>query len=267
MERTHAGRLHGKVAVITGVASGIGRATALAFLREGATVVGGDRDASGAATTAAMATAAGHHLTVVTVDATDAAAMRALIDGAVAAHGRLDCLFNNVGTNLVRALPDVTDDEWDATINTNLKSVFLGCRAAIPHLAAHGGGSIINNASNAGLIGRPGDPVYCATKHGIVGLTKSLALGHGPQNIRVNAICPGPIETPMVAVMRDAAPDAAAFDRHVAGQTALKRIASAEEVADLVVFLASDESRYITGAAIPIDGGKAAGMLPGMAFP
>ncbi len=258
------GRLHQKVAVVTGIASGIGRATALTFAREGAVVVGSDIDDAGGAATVAIARAAGFAIEFVPSDATAAASVRALVDGAVAAYGRLDCLFNNVGRNLIKMLPDVTDDEWDLTLNTNLKSVFLGCRAAIPHMARQGSGAIVNNASNAGIIGRPGDPVYCATKHGIVGLTKSLALGHGPQGIRVNAICPGPIETPMIGEMRAKSADVAAFDRNVAGQTALKRIATAEEVADLVAFLCSDESRYITGAAIPIDGGKAAGMIPGM---
>ena len=259
-----AGRLHGKVAVITGIASGIGRATALLFAREGAIVVGGDRDDVGGAATVAMAHQAGHAMAFVPTDATDRSSVHALIDGAVAAHGRIDCLFNNVGRNLIKLVPEVTDDEWDLTLDTNLKSVFLGCRAAIPHMAQRGSGAIVNNASNAGIIGRPGDPVYCATKHGIVGLTKSLALGHGPRGIRVNAICPGPIETPMIGAMRASVTDVAAFDRNVAGQTALKRIAGADEVADLVAFLCSDESRFITGAAIPIDGGKAAGMIPGM---
>ncbi len=264
---TTRGRLHGKVAVLTGIASGIGRATALTFAREGAIVVGGDRDAPGGARTVEIARQAGLSVEFRPLEATDPASVRAFIDGAVADYGRIDALFNNVGVNLVRMLPDVTDEEWDVTVDTNLKSVFLGCRVAIPHMARQGAGAIVNNASNAGLIGRPGDPVYCATKHAIVGLTKSLALGHGPHGIRVNAICPGPIETPMVSSMREASVDRAAFDRNVAGQTALKRIGAAEEVADLVAFLCSDGARFITGAAIPIDGGKAAGMIPGMIVP
>ncbi len=259
------GRLMGKVSVITGVASGIGRATALAFVREGSHVIGGDHDEVGGRETAKLISdATGRTMVFVTTDVTSGHDVSRLIQTATDAHGHLDALFNNVGVNLVRMVPDVTEEEWDATIDTNLKSVFLGCKFAIPHLARVGGGAIVNNASNAGIMGRPGDPVYCASKHGIIGLTRSLALGHGPQGIRINAICPGPIETPMIGVMRRAASDPDAFDRNVAGQTALKRIGTADEVADLVAFLCSDSARNITGAAIPIDGGKAAGMIPGM---
>ena len=259
------GRLAGKVSVITGVASGIGRATALAFAREGAHVIGGDQDdAGGLETVRLIRDATGETMDFLATDVRSGRDVARLIQAAVDAHGYLDALFNNVGVNLVRMVPDVTEEEWDATIDTNLKSVFLGCKFAIPHLARVGGGAIVNNASNAGIIGRPGDPVYCASKHGIIGLTRSLALGHGPQGIRVNAICPGPIETPMIGAMRENAPDTDAFDRNVAGQTALKRIGTADEVAELVVFLCSDSARNITGTAIPIDGGKAAGMIPGM---
>ena len=159
---------------------------------------------------------------------------------------------------------EVSEEDWQRCIDTNLKSVFLGSRYALPHLIRNGGGTIINNSSNAGLIGRPNDPVYCASKHGIIGLTKSMALRHGPQNVRVNAICPGPIESNMMVEGREAMGDAAAFDRLAASQTALKRIAPAEEVAELVCFLASDVARNITGAAIPTDGGKVAGILPGL---
>ena len=262
------GGLVGKVSVITGVASGIGRATALAFARAGALVVGGDQDEVGGRETARLISdATGVTIVFLPTDVTSGHEVARLIQTAVDAHGHLDALFNNVGVNLVRMVPDVTEEEWDATIDTNLKSVFLGCKFAIPHLARAGGGAIVNNASNAGIIGRPGDPVYCASKHGIIGLTRSLALGHGPQGIRVNAICPGPIETPMIKAMRANAPDTAAFDRNVAGQTALKRIGTADEVADLVAFLCSDSARNITGAAIPIDGGKAAGIIPGMIVP
>lgn len=252
------GRLMGKVSVITGVASGIGRATALAFVREGSHVIGGDHDEVGGRETAKLISdATGRTMVFVTTDVTSGHDVSRLIQTATDAHGHLDALFNNVGVNLVRMVPDVTEEEWDATIDTNLKSVFLGCKFAVPHLARVGGGAIVNNASNAGIMGRPGDPVYCASKHGIIGLTRSLALGHGPQGIRVNAICPGPIETPMIGVMRRGASDPHAFDRNVAGQTALKRIGTADEVADLVAFLCSDSARNITGAAIPIDGGKA----------
>jgi NAD(P)-dependent dehydrogenase (short-subunit alcohol dehydrogenase family) len=257
-------RLQGKVAVITGGGSGIGKATAIAFAREGARVVIGNRNVEAGEATIRQIREAGGEGRFVRTDVTVAAQVQHLIESAVAAYGKLDCLFNNAGINMAGSVVDVSEADWDYTLDVNLKSVFLGSKYALPHLISNGGGTIVNDSSNAGLIGRPNDPVYCASKHGIIGLTKSMALRHGPQNVRVNAICPGPIESSMMVEGRQAMGDAAAFDRMAASLTALKRIAPAEEVAELVVFLASDAARNITGAAIPIDGGKTAGMLPGL---
>jgi NAD(P)-dependent dehydrogenase (short-subunit alcohol dehydrogenase family) len=257
-------RLEGKVAVITGGSFGIGRATAILFAREGARVVVGNRNVAAGEDTVARMRAAGGDARFVPTDATVAAEVERLIETALSAYGKLDCLFNNAGINLPGSVEEVTEADWQRCIDTNLKSVFLGAKYALPHLIRNGGGTIINNSSNAGLIGRPNDPVYCASKHGIIGLTKSMALRHGPQNVRVNAVCPGPIESNMMIEGREAMGNAAAFDRMAASQTALKRIAPAEEVAELVCFLASDAAQNITGAAIPIDGGKVAGILPGL---
>ncbi len=257
-------RLEGKVAVITGGGSGIGKATAILFAREGAKVVIGNRNAEAGEATVRQIREEGGVCAFVRTDVTVAAEVQRLIDTAVQRHGGLDCLFNNAGINMAGSVLDVSEADWDYTLDVNLKSVFLGSKYALPHLLARGGGTIVNDSSNAGLIGRPNDPVYCASKHGIIGLTKSMALRHGPQNVRVNAICPGPIESHMMVEGREAMGDAAAFDRMAASQTALKRIAPAEEVAELVAFLASDAARNITGAAIPIDGGKTAGILPGL---
>src|SRR5690349_14643829 len=249
-------RLEGKVAVITGGSFGIGRATAILFAREGAKVVVGNRNVPAGEDTVARMRAAGGDARFVQTDATVAAEVERLVETALRAYGKLDCLFNNAGINLPGSVEEVSEEDWQRCIDTNLKSVFLGSKYALPHLIRNGGGTIINNSSNAGLIGRPNDPVYCASKHGIIGLTKSMALRHGPQNVRVNAVCPGPIESNMMIEGREAMGNAAAFDRMAASQTALKRIAPAEEVAELVCFLASDAAQNITGAAIPIDGGK-----------
>ena len=257
-------RLEGKVAVITGGSFGIGRATAILFAREGAKVVVGNRNVAAGEDTVARMREAGGDARFVRTDATVAADVERLVETALSAYGKLDCLFNNAGINLSGSVEEVTEEDWQRCIDTNLKSVFLGSKYAVPHLIRNGGGTIINNSSNAGLIGRPNDPVYCASKHGIIGLTKSMALRHGPQNVRVNAVCPGPIESNMMVEGREAMGSAAAFDRMAASQTALKRIAPAEEVAELVCFLASDAAQNITGAAIPIDGGKVAGILPGL---
>lgn len=257
-------RLAGKIAVITGGSFGIGRATAILFAREGAKVVVGNRNIEAGEATVAQARASGGEARFVRTDATVPAEVERLVQTALEAYGRLDCMFNNAGINMAGTVMEVSEEDWDRTLDTNLKSVFLGAKYALPHLIRGGGGTIINNSSNAGLIGRPNDPVYCASKHGIIGLTKSMALRHGPQNVRVNAICPGPIESQMMEEGRRAMGDAGAFDRLAASQTALKRIAPAEEVAELVLFLASDAARNITGAAIPTDGGKVAGILPGL---
>jgi NAD(P)-dependent dehydrogenase (short-subunit alcohol dehydrogenase family) len=256
--------LSGKVAVITGGGSGIGRATAVVFAREGAKVVIGNRNAEAGEATVSAIRASGGVCDYIPTDVTRAADVERLIESAVELHGTLDCLFNNAGINMPGAVTDITEEQWDYTIAVNLRSVFFGAKYALPHLIRNGGGTIINDSSNAGMIGRPNDPVYCASKHGIIGLTKSMALRHGPQNVRVNAICPGPIESHMMVEGREAMGDAAAFDKMAASQTALKRIAPAEEVAELVAFLASDAARNITGAAIPTDGGKTAGILPGL---
>jgi NAD(P)-dependent dehydrogenase (short-subunit alcohol dehydrogenase family) len=257
-------RLADKVAVITGGSFGIGRATAILFAREGAKVVVGNRNVEAGQATIDEIRRNGGEARFVRTDATVAADVERLVETAISAYGKLDCLFNNAGINMPGSVVEVSEADWERCIDTNLKSVFLGARFALPHLIRNGGGTIINNSSNAGLIGRPNDPVYCASKHGIIGLTKSMALRHGPQNVRVNAICPGPIESNMMVEGREAMGDVAAFDRQAAGLTALKRIAPAEEVAELVCFLASDVAQNITGTAIPTDGGKVAGILPGL---
>jgi NAD(P)-dependent dehydrogenase (short-subunit alcohol dehydrogenase family) len=257
-------RLAGKVAVITGGGSGIGRATAILFAREGAKVVIGNRSVPAGEATIAQIRAEGGEARFVRTDVTVAADVERLVETAVEVYGKLDCMFNNAGINMPGSVLEVSEKDWDYTIAVNLKSVFLGSKYALPHLIRNGGGTIINDSSNAGLIGRPNDPVYCASKHGIIGLTKSMALLHGPQNVRVNVICPGPVESNMTEEGRRKMGDAAAYDRKIASETALKRIAKAEEVAELVAFLASDAARNITGATIAIDGGKSAGLLPGL---
>ena len=257
-------RLADKVAVITGAGSGIGRATAVLFAREGARVVVGNRNAVAGEATATQIRSEGGDARYVRTDVTVATDVERLVETAVQTYGKLDCVFNNAGIFMPGSVVDVLEQDWDYTIAVNLKSVFLGCKYALPHLIRNGSGTIINNSSNAGLIGRPNEPVYCASKFGVIGITKSMALFYGPKNIRVNAICPGPVESEMLAEGRRKMGNAEAYNRKMASETALKRIARAEEVAELVAFLASDAALNITGAAIPIDGGKTAGLLPGL---
>jgi NAD(P)-dependent dehydrogenase (short-subunit alcohol dehydrogenase family) len=249
------GRLNGKTAVVFGGARGIGFATVREFLREGAAVFAGD------VLPASEDLGAPDRVHFAKIDATVPEDVSRLVTAALERSGRIDILFNNVGRSLARPLVDTHPDEFDDIFRVNVKSVYLACRAVLPHMLQRRSGSIVNMSSNGGLIGRPGDPIYNATKHAVIGITRSLAVAYAHLGIRVNAVCPGPIDTPM---LRGFAP-AGEFDQHVpsfVASTPAARVGRAEEVAHAVVFLASDESAFITGAAIPVDGGKAAGVMP-----
>lgn len=254
-------RLRDKVALVTGGASGIGLATAGAFAREGARVVVLDRE-NGASVEALLQPLASESLFQVgdVSREEDVARAFSVIEER---FGGLDILYNNAGIDMVGALEQVEPEDFDRAFAVNVRGAFLTTRRAIPLLRARGGGVILMNASNAGLVARAHDPVYCATKAALVMLTRSLALSLASDRIRVNAICPGPVDTP--AVRRDAADGGweAHESRLLASAPlgrALSRIASAEEVADAAVFLASDEASYVTGIALPVDGGKTAGL-------
>jgi NAD(P)-dependent dehydrogenase (short-subunit alcohol dehydrogenase family) len=251
-------RLRGKVAVVTGGAQGIGRAAATLFAREGARVAVGDvQDATETVEQIHRAGGEAFHLST---DVTDERRFDALITAAVDRWGGLDVLFNNAGVSWPKGIADTGVEDFDQVMAVNVRSVFLGCKLALPHLLARGGGAVVNTSSNGGLIGRPGDPVYNASKHAVLGLTKSLALAYAQQNVRFNAVCPGPIDTPMLWGGA-AADDRQARLPRVLASCPMARAGSAEEVADAVLFLACDESRIITGVGLAIDGGKAAGTM------
>ncbi len=251
-----AARLENKVVVVFGGARGIGFASVQACLREGAVVATGD--------VRPPSEDLGDPDRVVfrEVDATDPLQIIGFIDSVFERYGRIDVLFNNVGRNLPKAILDVEPEDFDDIFRVNVKSAYLGCRAVLPKMIQRRAGSIVNMSSNGGIIGRPADPVYNATKHAVVGLTRSLAVAYAHLGIRVNAICPGPIDTPMLREL--AASDQEFIERLplFVATTPAARMGQADEVAQSVVFLASDESRFITGAALPIDGGKAAGVMP-----
>lgn len=261
-----AGRFTGRVALITGGNSGIGRACALALVREGADVLITGQNVERGKQTATELNRAGPGRAIFwPADVRDATQVRSAFVELDRVFGSLDILFNNAGVNTFGAVDTLSEAEWDTCFDTNLKGVFLCSREAIPRLRARGGGVIINNASNAGLIARADDPAYCASKAGLIMLTRSMALAHAADRIRVNAVCPGPISntrlleeyvsrTPDPAAARQAlaatAPLAAAFDRLI----------TPEEVAGLVLYLCADEAQMMTGAIIAIDGGKSAGL-------
>lgn len=247
--------LQDKVILVTGGASGIGRATALLLAREGAKVVVSDVNAAlGEATTAEIHAMGGGAL-FVACDVSKADQTRGLIDTIQAAYGRLDGAFNNAGVGGVMA-PIANQDEeaWDATINVNLKGVWLCMKYELPLIGATGGGAIVNMASVAGLVGFPHASAYAASKHGVIGLTKTAALEYAPQNIRVNAVCPGFTATPMVSDMVKYVP---AIER-LTTRNAMRRIGDPHEIAEMVVWLLSDKASFITGQAIAIDGGMTA---------
>lgn len=247
------GELEGKVAIITGAASGIGRAAAELFAEEGAVVLAADvQDDTGHALADELAA---RSCTCVYVHAnvskeSDVAAMVGL---AVSRFGKLDILFNNAGIEGEQApTADATIDNWERVISVNLKGPFLGLKHGIPAMLRNGGGSIINNASVAGMVGFPGIPAYCAAKGGVIQLTRTAALEYATQGIRVNCLCPGVIDTPMVGRFTHGNPDALG---QLTQMEPVARLGRPREVAELALFLASDRSSFITGAIIPVDGG------------
>ena len=255
--------LANRVAVVTGGSGGIGRATALLLARSGARVFVGDFQLQGA--NAPLFAELG--IEALQCDVRSEADVRALIETAVARAGGLDILINNAGIGMVKQIPDVSEEEWDRCLDTNLKGAFLAAKHAIGPLRARGGGAIINVASNAGLLPRAHDPVYSTSKAALVAFTRCLALAHARDKIRVNAVCPGPVaQTGMMDADLAKAADPAALARQFIDASPLARahgrMQTPEEVAQAILYLASDAALMVTGTAIAIDGGKSLGVPP-----
>jgi NAD(P)-dependent dehydrogenase (short-subunit alcohol dehydrogenase family) len=239
-------RLAGKVAVVTGAGSGIGRAIATAFHDEGAKVVCGDISGDEKTTADAL----GDGALAVGVDVTQASEVEALLDAAEEAFGPINVVCNCAGIEgELGPIGECSEENFDRVIAVNLKGVFLAMRAAIRRLTASGGGTVVNLASMAGYTALPGMPAYCASKGGVLQLTRTGAAEYATAGVRVNAICPGAVDTPMLRRTGQEVIDACV------AATPLGRLARPEEIAALAVFLASDESSYVTGAAMTIDGG------------
>ena len=245
-------RVAGKVAVVTGGAGGMGAAHVRALSREGAIVVITDVADETGQQLAGEIRAAGGEATAHRLDVTDAGAWRALVADVVQAHGRIDILVNNAGVQVRSVGIEADEGEWDLVTAVNQRGVFLGMQAVIPGMVAGGGGSIVNIASVAALVGLRGSIPYQGSKAAVLGLTRGAAAAYGADNVRVNAICPGLVVTGMTE-----SADAEAVTR-MKSLIPLGRDGRPEEVAAAVVFLASDEASYITGAALPIDGGYVA---------
>jgi NAD(P)-dependent dehydrogenase (short-subunit alcohol dehydrogenase family) len=246
-----------KVVVITGAGGGIARATALAFAREGARLVLADIDDAGLAAIEDDASALGAVVTPVSADVTSPAGVERVVERAVAGHGVIHVLANVVGGSRPgKTVADLTLDEWETVVAFNLTSTFLMCHAAIPVLRRAGGGAVVNVASGAGLHGMPANPAYCAAKAGVVGLTRALAIDHAGDGIRVNCVSPGAVLTPLMRRNRTSE------EIEMLGRSALLgRVADPDELAEVIVFLASDRASYMTGKTIEVDGGGAASGL------
>jgi NAD(P)-dependent dehydrogenase (short-subunit alcohol dehydrogenase family) len=253
-------RLEGKVALITGGTSGIGRATAVLFADEGARVAITGRDRARGDEVVNAIAASGGEAIFVPADVRVAADCERSVARTIEAFGRLDVVFNNAGVYVANDTLGCDEDEWDLQVDTSLKGAYLTTRAALPHMIEQGSGSVIHCASGWGLVGGAKAVAYCAAKGGMVLMAKAQALDHGPQGIRVNAVCPGDTETPME--FEDARSQGMEWDDYVAltvGGQPIERMAQPDEIARAVLFLASDESSYITGVALPVDGGGVAG--------
>jgi len=249
--------LEGKTALITGCASGIGRAAALAFGRAGAVVTCADVDQKGGEATVALIREAHGKADFVHADVTDPNQVQALIAHIVTAHGRLDCAFNNAGIEGdVIELHDASERNFDRVIGVNVKGVWLCMKYEIRQMRKQGGGAIVNTASVAGLSGFPSLGIYVASKHAVVGLTKSAALECAQAGIRVNAVCPGPVDTPMMERIagNEGQPGRKDFEAIVP----MRRYAVPKEIAETVAWLCSDQASYITGVSLPVDGGLVA---------
>ncbi len=255
-------RLAGRVALITGGTSGIGRATAELFAREGASVViTGRRRDLGEAAVAAIG-ADGGLAAYVPADHTRAEDCRRAVDEAVRRFGRLDILFNNAGVVVGGTAETTTEDDWALTLNLNVTAVWRMCRLALPHMRAQGGGVIVNNASDWGLVGAREALAYCVSKGAVVQMTRALALDHARENIRVNAVCPGDtfVERWLDSgyFRNSGRVDRATIEREAGQALPMGRVGQVEEIASAVLFLASDESAYMTGATLVVDGGNTA---------
>ncbi len=250
--------LDGKVAVITGGASGQGRAAALRFSGVGARIVVADINDVGAGETVKLVEEQGGEALAVAADISLRTDNEAMVDAAIERWGRLDVLYNNAAVQMSGHLLECTEDEWNVTMATNLDAIFYACRAAIPHMLASGGGSIINTASVLGLIGSAGYCAYGAAKAGLVALTRQIAVEYGP-TIRANVIAPGSIDTPRFRkVADDMGIGREEFLEMLHRNIPLHRLGTADDVAGIALFLASDQSAYVTGAVVPADGGLAA---------
>lgn len=251
-------KLKHKVALITGAGSGIGQASALQFAREGARIVAVDCNKSALEITSSLIEQAGGICYALTVDVSQEKQVQKAIATTVEVFGSLNILFNNAGISLLKPITETTETEWDTILGVNLKGVFFGCKHAIPEMLNQGGGAIINTASELAIGAQPLYGAYCASKGGVIAMTRALSLEWAAKGIRINAICPGPIRTPLLQSEFDVAIDPTAEEKSVVQSIPFGRLGTPEEIARVVVFLASDDAEFVHGTSVTVDGGKTA---------
>jgi NAD(P)-dependent dehydrogenase (short-subunit alcohol dehydrogenase family) len=251
-------KLEQRVAVITGAGSGIGQAMALLFAREGARILAADVNESAAEATAAAITTAGGTAQAFTADVSRPEQVAAMITQAQATYGRIDILCNNAGIGSTTSVVECEPDEWDRVMTINVKSVYLGCKYAVPRMIEQGGGVIINTASVAGMVGLVKRAAYSASKGAVIALTRQVAIEYVEQGIRVNCLCPGTVDSPWVGRLLAGAEDPAAARQALVARQPLGRLGTPEEIAAAALYLASDDAAFITGTGLVIDGGLTA---------